>query len=164
MAKLLDGLTVATKAAVVLAMAGMTAVVVAEVFARYVLNASISFSEELSRLLFVWAGFLSASLALREGLHIGMDLVFRRFAGTPRRVVAAINNGLILVLLVTVVVATVSILPDQWHQRTTTLGISVFWVYLAIPTGCGLMILQLVGGALRPDASRGGARAGAGGR
>ncbi len=162
--KLLDALTAATKLGVVLTMTGMTAVVVAEVFARYVLNASIAFSEELSRLFFVWAGFLSASLALREGLHIGMDLVKKRFGGTARRAVNTINNGLILTLLVTVVLAAVSILPDQWQQRTTTLGVSVFWFYLAIPAGCTLMILQLVGSALLPDPSRDGAPQNGGGR
>jgi len=162
MAKLLHAVTAATKLGVVLAMIGMTAVVVAEVFARYVLNASISFSEELSRLCFVWAGFLSASLALREGLHIGMDLVKVRFGGPALRAVTAINNGLILVLLATVVAASVSILPDQWHQRTTTLGISVFWFYLAIPAGCALMILQLAGQALAPGPGRDGS-GGAGG-
>ncbi len=163
MAKLLLVVTAATKAGVVLTMAGMTAVVVAEVFARYALNASIAFSEELSRLCFVWAGFLSASLALREGLHIGMDLVKKRLGGTSRRGIDAINDALILILLATVVVASVSILPDQWHQRTTTLGISVFWFYLAIPAGCSLMILQLLGQAIQPKRRQGepaGARGG----
>jgi TRAP-type C4-dicarboxylate transport system permease small subunit len=157
MATLVARVTAATKVGIVVSMAGMTAVVAAEVFARYVLNASISFSEELSRLLFVWAGFLSASLALREGLHIGMDLVKKRFGGRARRAITAINNGLTLILLVTVVAAGGSILPDQWQQRTTTLGISVFWFYLAIPTGCSLMILQLLGRALAPDPSPGAA-------
>lgn len=154
MARLLGALTAATKLGVVLSMTGMTAVVVAEVFARYALNASIAFSEELSRLFFIWAGFLSASLALREGLHIGVDLVRKRFGGTSHRAIAALSDGLILVLLATVVAATISILPDQWQQRTTTLGISVFWFYLAIPTGCSLMILQLLGRALESGAFR----------
>ena len=38
-----------------------------QVFFRYVLNASLSWSEELTRLLFVWLTFLGFGLAAQRG-------------------------------------------------------------------------------------------------
>lgn len=40
----------------------MTLIMGIQVFSRYVLGASLSWSEELTRYIFVWAGFLSVSL------------------------------------------------------------------------------------------------------
>ena len=39
----------------------MTMIMGIQVFSRYVLGASLSWSEELTRYIFVWAGFLSVS-------------------------------------------------------------------------------------------------------
>ena len=39
----------------------MTLIMGIQVFSRYVLGASLSWSEELTRYIFVWAGFLSVS-------------------------------------------------------------------------------------------------------
>lgn len=150
MRRALDALTALTKGAVASAMALMTAVISAEVFGRYVLNSSIYFSEELSRFCFVWAGFLGASLAMREGSHIGVTLLTDRLAPARRRHVLAVARALTLALLAVVVVTGASILPDQWGQQTATLGFSVFWFYLAVPAGALLMAVQLVGLACSP--------------
>ncbi|MBI4247160.1 MAG: TRAP transporter small permease [Candidatus Rokubacteria bacterium] len=131
-----------TKGAVAVFMAAMAAVIVAEVFGRYVLNSSIYFSEELSRFCFIWAGFLGASLALREGGHIGMTFVVDRLGPAAGRRALVAARLLVLLLLGVVVVAGASVLPDQWAQQTSTLGFSVFWFYLAVPLGAALAAVQ----------------------
>jgi TRAP-type C4-dicarboxylate transport system permease small subunit len=123
-------------------MALMAAIISAEVFFRYVLNSSIYFSEELSRFCFIWAGFLGASLALREGRHIGVTLLVERLPPGARAGALTGARLLVLVLLLVVVGAGASVLPDQWAQRTSTLGFSVFWFYLAVPAGALLMAVQ----------------------
>lgn len=144
MRRVADGLAALTRVAVAIAMAAMAAVISAEVFFRYVLNSSLYFSEELSRFCFIWAGFLGASLALREGRHVGVTLLTDRLAPRTRRRAAALAGLLTLALLLVVTVTGASVLPDQWGQQTATLGFSVFWFYLAVPVGALLMGVQLV--------------------
>lgn len=142
MGRLAHAMAAATRVGVAAAMAVMAAVISGEVFCRYVLNASIYFSEELSRFCFIWAGFLGASLALREGGHIGVTLLVERLPARGRAVALTAAQLLVLALLLVVVLAGASVLPDQWVQRTATLGFSVFWFYLAVPMGALLMIVQ----------------------
>lgn len=122
----------------------MTAVIVAEVVMRYGFGKSIYFAEELSRFSFVWAGFLATSLALRRGVHASVQLVVDRFPAAPKRIVTVISQGAVLFFLGVVFVSSVTVLPHQWGQLTPTMEIRMFWFYLSVPVGVGLMIIQLL--------------------
>ena len=51
----------------------ITVLVSVQVFARYVLNNTPPWSEELCRYLFVWASFLGACVAMRRAAPLGVD-------------------------------------------------------------------------------------------
>jgi len=122
----------------------MTAVIVGEVVMRYGFGKSIYFAEELSRLSFVWAGFLATSLALRKGVHASVQLIVDRFPEAPKRFVTVFSQGAVLFFLGVVFVSAVTVLPHQWGQLTPTMEIRMFWFYLSVPVGVGLMIIQLL--------------------
>lgn len=50
----------------VIALAAMTIIMGIQVFSRYVLGMSLSWSEELTRYIFIWAGFLSVSYCTKR--------------------------------------------------------------------------------------------------
>jgi len=122
----------------------MTAVIVAEVVMRYVFASSIFIAEELSRLCFVWAGFLATSLALKKGIHASVQLIVERFPKTPQKYVNFFSQGVVLFFLLFIFGAAVTVLPYQWNQLTPTMEIRMFWFYLSVPVGVGLMIVQLL--------------------
>lgn len=64
----------------------MTIVMGAQILSRYVFNYSISWSEELTRYLFVWSGFLSISFATEKGIAIRIDLFTSKFSQQAKRV------------------------------------------------------------------------------
>ena len=51
--------------------AAMVAIVVLQVFMRYVLNAALSWPEELTRYFMIWSGLLAAVYAHNEGAACG---------------------------------------------------------------------------------------------
>ncbi len=54
-----------------------------QIFNRFVLNESLSWSEEFQKFGHIWIVFLAIPIAHRRGMHIHMDVIRRRF---PRRV------------------------------------------------------------------------------
>lgn len=86
----------ALEAVMVLCLAAMCVMVFGNVVLRHVFDSGINTSEELSRFLFIWLTFLGAIVAMREGGHLGMDMVVRRLTGRTRW--AALMLGQLLVL------------------------------------------------------------------
>lgn len=132
-----------TELVVMLLMAILVVIVVAGVFFRYVLGSSIPWSEEIGRYLMIWLGFLGASLALREGLHVGVELVVR---SVPPRVAASLRGlarAAVAAFLLVVTYHGVSLVTNLWDQMSPVAGIRMTWPYLAIPVGSLLMLIQL---------------------
>jgi TRAP-type C4-dicarboxylate transport system permease small subunit len=148
-----------TRALELLTLVGMSVVfatVVAEVILRYGFGSSLIFSEELTRYTMVWVAFLGGVVALRDGAHVATGGVGDRFGPAVGRAASLLADGLALLFLLTLAWASVQTLPNQRDQYTTTLEISIFWFYLAIPIGCVLMALVIVGRRLGVVEAEGG--------
>lgn len=130
--------------AVLAAMAVVSVVVVVEVILRYGLGETLVVTEELSRYLMVWVAFLGSVLLMRERGHIASEGLGGWLGPAGRRVVGVVADLLTLVFLVTLTIAGLQTLPAQLDQYLTTINISIFWFYLAIPVGSGLMALVIV--------------------
>ncbi|MFT3962943.1 TRAP transporter small permease [Propionivibrio sp.] len=63
---------------------------------RYVFNSGLEFSEEVSRFVFVWLTFIGSVVALREGLHLGMDTVVKRFSRQGKLACYCVSHLLML--------------------------------------------------------------------
>ncbi|MBA3593308.1 MAG: TRAP transporter small permease [Pseudomonadota bacterium] len=82
---------------VVLALAAMCVMVFGNVVLRHFFDSGINTSEELSRFMFIWLTFLGAIVAMREGGHLGVDMVVRRLSGKTQ--FAAVLLAQLIVLL-----------------------------------------------------------------
>lgn len=63
---------------------------------RYGFNSGILVSEELSRWLFVWLTFLGSIVALREGTHLGTDMLISRLGRQGRLVCLGVSHLIML--------------------------------------------------------------------
>jgi TRAP-type C4-dicarboxylate transport system permease small subunit len=126
------------------AMAVVSVVVIAEVLLRYGLGQTLVVTEELSRYLMVWIAFLGSVLLIREHGHIAAEGLANWLGPRGRRVADAVAQLLTIVFLVTLTVAGLQTLPGQRDQSLTTIDVTIFWFYLAIPVGAGLMALIAV--------------------
>ena len=61
----------------------MTAMVAWQVFSRYVLNASPSWTEPASILVMSWFIFLGAAVGVRENFHMGFDVLVHFLPAAP---------------------------------------------------------------------------------
>ena len=60
----------------------MTLIMGIQIFSRYILGMSLSWSEEITRYLFIWSAFLSVSLCTRKCISIKIDQFIQLF---PKR-------------------------------------------------------------------------------
>jgi TRAP-type C4-dicarboxylate transport system permease small subunit len=123
-------------------------VVGAQIFARYVLNHSLFWSEELARYLFIYLVFLGAAIVLRRGGHIQVSFFVEQLPPRLRRGVAVLGDLLLLGFAGIVFTQSVRLAAMVWTVPTAALLIPWTLVYLGIVLGTGAMVLVLLG-ALR---------------
>ncbi len=69
-------------------LAALTVVVFSQVVARYVLQAPLSFSEELARFLLMWLSMLSAAYAFRMKSHFALRILVEKLPESIQRKVS----------------------------------------------------------------------------
>ncbi len=124
----------------------MVAVVAFGVASRFFLRAPVAWSDELSRYLFVWLSFLGAAVALRRGMHVGVDVLAKRLPSPTQSWLRKVTTAMVLVFLLVVTVAGLQLALFASAQRSPAMRISMLWPYLAVPVGAGLMALYVLGG------------------
>src|SRR6478736_7260257 len=77
-------------------MVAMTLIVGWQVFARYILNDSPSWSEPLSLHLMSWFIMLGAAVGVRESVHLGLDFVRHGAPPAMQRAMDLVSLGLIV--------------------------------------------------------------------
>lgn len=129
----------------VLLLGAMTLIMGVQVFSRYVLGASLSWSEELTRYLFVWAGFLSVGYCTKKCISIKIEQFVAVF---PRRGKAAfkmVNHTLELALFL-------YLLPFAWKffqsavesgQTSPALKLPMYYVQAAPLAGFALVSFRV---------------------
>ena len=78
----------------------MTLIMGVQVLSRYILGASLSWSEELTRYLFVWSGFLSVSYCSKKCLSIKIEQFVAVFPRRGRAIFKVVNHTFELIFFI----------------------------------------------------------------
>uniref|UniRef100_UPI003B515801 TRAP transporter small permease n=1 Tax=Roseovarius indicus TaxID=540747 RepID=UPI003B515801 len=126
-------------------LAALVLVLAAQIFFRYVLHIGLSWSEEISRFVFVWFVYISASLAAQRGSHIRVTL-FARLLPVPDRFVFLLADLVWVIFNAFVVAAGVMLVTRtlKYPVYSTSLFIPLAYIYLVIPLAHALMILRIL--------------------
>jgi len=119
---------------------GVTLLAVIQVFLRYIFNYAIIWSEEFSRLLFVWIIMLGAALGLSHGKHMVIKFVPQRLPGAVADWTALGLQLLGLVFLSVVMIKGIPLLELTRSDYYVTLPFPVMYAYLAAVVGAALML------------------------
>jgi len=147
--KLVGGLAIFNKYLIATLLAAMTIVVVVSITMRYVFNSAPSWSEEVTKYLFIYLIFLAAAQGVRYRVHVRIDTLERALKGTALTVVQTVSRLLLFVLLLAIAYYGFEIVGSTMRQASPALGIPMGLVYLALPVGA---ILSMVFMAF-PDTS-----------
>lgn len=141
--------TLATETVIIVLMTIMAVIIIAQVFMRYVMHSPIRWSEELARYLMVWVAFFGASLGIKAGTHIGLEIFLKPFSPKAQQIISFITKLLLILFLIVILKEGIVLCSALSFQRSPAMRISMFWPYFSVPTGALLMIIQLI--SLLPD-------------
>ncbi len=109
----------------------MTIIVITGVFFRYVLNAPLSWPEEVSRYLMIWGASIGVSIGIMKNRAV-------------RMVFHTIILLLVLTFLVIMLVYAIPMTKDGTTMQMQSFSISMFIAYAAIPVAMVLAIVQAI--------------------
>lgn len=118
------------------------------VFFRYVINRSLSWNIELARFIFTWCTFLGAVIAMRQGVHIRIDLLVDRVSPKVRRVLDIVNHVSVMVFTVLITILGFELVLRTGGTISPALSLPLNLVfYLALPAtfvlGCMYSIVNV---------------------
>ena len=106
----------------------ITVLITAQVLVRYAFGGSLVWSEELTRLLFVWMVLVAAVTAPRMQVDFLVDLLPPRLRALQRILVEFVVMGLTILLIQ----GAWGMMDLRQFDIYIALGISVSWVYLSL--------------------------------
>jgi len=122
----------------------MFVVIILEVIFRYVLTSSPFWTEELARYAMFYMVLVGSSAAMRQEQHPALTFVIQKFSAGFRRKWKLLLDGLVFLVLAVVFWEGCVMAVEEWIGKTPALRISFFWVYLALPVGACLMMVEIV--------------------
>lgn len=130
--------------AMALCLAVMTVLISWQVFARFVVGDSLTFSEEVSRFLMIWMTMLGAAYAARQGSLLAVDLVPELLRGRTKIVVSIAAHLVSIVFYLVLAVYGWQIAQAVAFQSAPATGVSMFWPMFALCLGGVLCAINTV--------------------
>jgi len=132
-----------------LLIAALLGAVLLGVARRYVFGAPLSWTDELSAVLFVWTVFWTAAFAVPLREHVAFDLVLDALPASLRRGIAIGASLAVGVALLAALPKTVEFVAFLWRERTPALQWRLDYVYACFPLFMGAAALRFLWQVLR---------------
>jgi TRAP-type C4-dicarboxylate transport system permease small subunit len=115
-------------------------IVFLQFFTRYVLNDSLSWTEEIARYGLMWVTFIGGATVTRKNTHIAVELLSNVLPdGLVRRALLASVDAIKLGFLGLLAYFSVTIIERMHYQRMTVFDLPMSIVYGGVGLGCILM-------------------------
>ena len=113
-----------------------------QVFNRFILNQSLSWSEEFQKFAHIWVVFLTIPIAYSKNSHIGMEIFVAKLPKGARRFLGFLMDAVWLVFSVSLTVYTWKIMQVTKTQTSPGLDIRMDHVYLSLFIGGVYLIVM----------------------
>jgi TRAP-type C4-dicarboxylate transport system permease small subunit len=119
----------------------MTVIVGWQVFGRYVLNSTPSWSEQAALTLMIWYVALAAAAGVRQGFHIRIVALEEAASPSVRKAMQVASNLVVGACGLAMLIWGGELVLLTWEHVIPSLGISRGLAYLGLPIAGALMAL-----------------------
>jgi TRAP-type transport system small permease protein len=142
--RLSDAVTALAKLVLGGSIAAIVLITLAAVFWRYVLDAPLSWIEQVSTMIFVWIIFLGSAVLYRQNLHIGVDAFLFMLNERNRAIWKWVIEVLNLTFIVVLFIFSLKLTIDVMDNTAGALDISPAYYYASAPVSCLMMMLFFI--------------------
>ncbi len=122
----------------------MTFFIVVQVFYRYALNESLSWTEELARYIGAWVVFLGTSIAAGRKELIAVEAIVQFIPRKIELFFRTIVLFLSVIFCIFLIVYGISMVQEVAFQHSSAMRIPMWIPYASIPIGGFLILLNLI--------------------
>ncbi len=126
-----------------------------QVYTRYVLNDSLSWTEELARYTFIWANLLAASFCVKNNSHAKVTAIFDLFPSGIQKYMNFVIQILIMIMAGVMINQGIKMLLVTKTQLSPAIGMNMSLVYLAIPVSGVFIIFYSLINLIKTAVSKG---------
>jgi TRAP-type C4-dicarboxylate transport system permease small subunit len=119
----------------------MTAFVAWQVFGRYVLNRSPSWTEPAAVMLMSWFIFLGAAVGVRENFHLGFDVLLYVLPEGSKAILRTASDVIVAAFGLGMVWYGCQLVSLTWASTLPSLGLPGGFDYLPVVAGGALILL-----------------------
>jgi TRAP-type C4-dicarboxylate transport system permease small subunit len=119
----------------------MTAMIAWQVFGRFVLNDTPTWTESVSIIVMGWFIFLGAAVGIREGYHLSFDILLYVIPKKAERMLHTVSDIVVITFGCGMVVYGIQLAARTWANTIPNVGIPIGVSYIAIIAGGALMVL-----------------------
>jgi TRAP-type C4-dicarboxylate transport system permease small subunit len=132
------------KVAVGLLLLGITGLVVAQVFFRFVLSSPLPWPEELARLIFVYLVFVGGAFASLHGDHISIEVVDAALDDSSKKaaITTIVRETIMVIVMAVTVVGGIQVAPQAHRIALSGTGLPKSLMTVAVIIGATLMGLE----------------------
>lgn len=127
-------------------LSAMSLIIGVQIFMRYVVQESLTWSEEIARYLFIWVSYIGVSYAVKMNAHIRVEAAIMFMPDKVKKYVQLLSNIVFLIFAIFVVKEgyVLSMKIFTFGQNSPAMGIPMGYIYLAPTVGFFLVFLRLV--------------------
>ncbi|SFE59951.1 TRAP-type C4-dicarboxylate transport system, small permease component [Sulfitobacter brevis] len=140
----------ATDAVVILMTVVMMSALILQVFSRYVLSASLIWSEELALILFTWTTLLAATSVLRDMAHVRLDVVISYLPLGLQKFWNRVITIVIFLFCIALAVSGYDYTVSTMGQVSAAMRLPIEVLHLAAPVCGGLGALHAFARIFKP--------------
>jgi TRAP-type C4-dicarboxylate transport system permease small subunit len=119
----------------------IAATALAQVFTRYVLSNSLTWTHELDILLMIWAVWLGAAIGIHRKAHLRITILSDRLSEASQKILMVVIDLLTLTFLVVLGWNGIAVIESVEGTVLTSMDLPRGFVVSAAPVGAGFMIL-----------------------
>ncbi len=121
------------KALLILVLTAMVVILMAHIIFRYVINNSLTWSEELLKIMLVWFGMMSVAVLAARREHVAIVVFKEHMPKTVQNVLTKLTQFIIVCICVLMVFIGIQYCMKAGFRLTPALRIPYAWAYAAIP-------------------------------